>query len=60
MAAALLSVLSPVAAGGTLVEVFRVKAEGWSIDWIKRHADEIAARSSSRAACALWVEEVPE
>lgn len=60
MAAALLSVLSPVAASGTLVEVFRVSAEGQPVEWIKQHADEIAARCSPRAACALWIEEVSE
>ncbi len=40
----LLSVFLPVAGGNTLVSVYRIKVDN-TIEWVKAHADEIAAQA---------------
>lgn len=56
-----LSTLPPTGRAGepaTLVEEFKVECDA-AIEWVRKHSAELAARCSSRAACALWIEEVP-
>lgn len=64
----LLSVLFPLKGGAVYVLVLRVAVEQ-SIEWVKRHADEIAQRAAADDKvgrslnggqyAALWVEVAP-
>lgn len=68
MSAFLLSALFPLPAGQTFVAVYRVSVDQ-PIEWVKRHADEIAARAvaddqtarnvNAGQYTALWVEAAP-
>ena len=50
---------SPINAGpaSLLATVLRVEV-AQPLEWVKRNADEIAAKAVSRPVVALWVEEV--
>lgn len=56
----LLTVFSPIKAGPAtlLATVLRVGVEQ-PLEWVKAHADEIAAKAVSRPVVALWIEVAP-
>jgi hypothetical protein len=51
-----ISVLVPLAAGGTLVHVYRVEHSA-GLQWTREHADEIAQRAHGAGYVALMVRE---
>lgn len=59
MSAYRLTVFSPIKAGpaAMLATVLRVEVEE-PVEWVRAHADEIAARAVERLVMALWLEEV--